>query len=86
MLTGTIINCSLEIAAPFLKFGGFQNVAAKISTYALVGSVVIYLPTIYFYGIYGAIASLIFIRFVQGVATMCLMKKHVGISPLGRSF
>lgn len=82
MLAGTAVNCALETASPFIRFGGYQDKVAKVSIYILIANLIVTPSAVHLLGLEGAIASIIGMSFIRGVSYMYILRRFVGIKPL----
>ncbi len=82
VLGAAVVNCSLEVASIFIRFGGHQDKAAKLGSYLLVANLIVTPTAIVLYGMEGAIVSLVGMRFIRGIAYMITLRRYVGIKPL----
>ena len=83
MLAGTAVNCTLETASPFIRFGGQQDKVAKVATYVLIANLIVTPSAVYLFGLEGAVVSIIGMSFVRGVSYMYILRRFAGIKPLG---
>ncbi len=82
LLSAEVINRALEVSSAFLRFTGHQKQAKDNSNLVMVLNLVSCPILVFFYGMPGAMVSLIITRFVRAFNYSRLMKKHVGIKPL----
>lgn len=82
VLGGAVVNCAMEVASPFIRFGGHQDKAAKLAGYILIANLIVTPTAVLLYGMEGAIVSLVGMSFIRGLAYMIIMRKYVGIKPL----
>lgn len=80
ILIGTAINSILELASPFLRLSGYAREASIISSNILVLSIVSTPLAIYYFGMEGAIVSLVGLRFIRGLWYSVRLKKLHGLS------
>jgi hypothetical protein len=83
MLAGTAVNCALETASPFIRFGGHQDKVAKVAAYVLTANLIVTPSAVYLFGLEGAVASIIGMSFVRGMSYMYILRRFAGIKPLG---
>ncbi len=84
ILAGAVVNCTLESASPFLRFGGHQDKAAKVARWVLLTNVIVTPLAILLYGLEGALIALVATRFLRGMGYMVYMRMHMGIRLFGR--
>lgn len=80
ILIGTSVNSVLQLASPFLRLSGYAREASVISLAILALSVVSAPVIIYWYGLEGAIVSLIGLRFLRGLWYSLRLRALHGIS------
>lgn len=80
ILIGTAVNSVLQLASPFLRFGGHEREDSAISSKILVISLFSSPVTIYFFGVEGAIISSVLLLFIRGVWYSFRLKTLYGIS------
>ena len=83
LLAGAALNRSLEVASPFLRFGGYHDTSAKVANFILMANLAVTPLSILFYGIEGAITALVSMRFVRGMSYMYCVRRYIGLKPLG---
>ena len=66
VLAAAAVNCTIEVASPFVRLGGLQKEAAKVASAVLICTLVVTPLAIYLYGMEGAIVALIAMRFLRG--------------------
>lgn len=82
VVIGAMVNCTLELASPFIRFGGHQQKAAKLASRILIANLIVTPAAILHYGMEGAILSLVGMRFIRGIAYMVILRRDVGIKAL----
>ena len=80
ILIGTSINSVLQLASPFLRLSGYAREASIISSRILMISVISAPVMIYFFGLEGAVVSLVGLRFLRGLWYSFRLKAVHGIS------
>jgi O-antigen/teichoic acid export membrane protein len=80
ILIGTSINAVLRLASPFLRLTGYAREASGISSKILVIGSIATPVMIYFFGIEGAMASLVGIHFIRGLWYTVSLKTVRGVS------
>jgi O-antigen/teichoic acid export membrane protein len=80
IVVGTTINALLRLASPFLRLSGYAREASAISGKILVISTVVTPVAISFFGIEGAMVSLVGIHFIRGLWYSVSLKTVRGIS------
>ena len=77
LLAGSVVNCAIEVASPFLRFGGHQDKSAKVASIALMANLVVTPLGILLYGMEGAIIALVVMRFARCMGYMYYARKYV---------
>lgn len=80
ILIGTFVNSVLQLASPFLRLSGYAREASIISSRILMISVISAPVMIYFFGLEGAVVSLVGLRFLRGLWYSFKLKAVHGIS------
>ena len=77
LLAGAVVNCAIEVASPFLRFGGHQDKSAKVASIVLISNLVVTPLGILLYGMEGAIIALVVMRFARGMGYMYYARKYI---------
>lgn len=80
ILIGTAINSVLQLASPFLRFGGYEKEDSAISSRILLLSLFSSPLLIYFFGVEGAIVSSVLLLLIRGLWYSFRLKRLHGIS------
>ncbi|ASQ90169.1 hypothetical protein CHL67_03800 [Prosthecochloris sp. GSB1] len=80
ILIGTSVNSILQLASPFLRLSGYAREVSLISGRILMINFVSAPVMVNFYGLEGAIVSLIGLRFLRGLWYSFRLKTLHGIS------
>ncbi|MCP3688273.1 MAG: hypothetical protein GY784_07655 [Gammaproteobacteria bacterium] len=79
VVIGASVNSVLEVASPFLRFGGLQNKSAKIATFTIIINLIFMPLGVMFYGMEGAIIVLVSTRFIRGLGYMICLSRESGL-------
>jgi Na+-driven multidrug efflux pump len=80
IIIGTAVNSVLRLASLFLRLSGYAKEASIISNRILIISIIATPLMIYFFGIAGAIVSLVGIHFIRGLWYSYQLKALHGIT------
>ena len=80
VLVGSAVNSVLQLASPFLRFGGFEKEDSAISSRVLVISIFSAPAMVYFFGIQGALVSSVALLFIRGIWYSFALRRLQGIS------
>ncbi len=80
VLIGAALNSVLQVASPFLRFGGHEKVESAISSRILMAGMLVSPLMVYFFGIGGAIVSSVLMLFVRGLLFSLRLRSLHGFS------
>ncbi len=84
LLVGAAVNCTLEGASPFVRFGGHHDKVARLASAIMAANVVVTCGAVLAYGLQGALVSLVAMRTIRGLSYMFIARRHMGLRPFGR--
>ena len=82
ILVGSCLNSMLDFNSVFLRFTGYQQKAKQNIFFVLAVNLFLSPLLVFFFGLPGAVFTLISVNFLRGVNGARLMKKYTGIKPL----
>ncbi|WP_259780922.1 lipopolysaccharide biosynthesis protein [Aestuariispira ectoiniformans] len=81
LLLSACLSSIAELAGPFLSLNGHHRKSAKLNSGLVAINLVVAPVCVYFFGLEGAICSLVGIRFTRSLASYSLLYRHVTIKP-----
>ncbi|WP_136658080.1 hypothetical protein [Nitratireductor sp. XY-223] len=81
LCVGATINATLELASPFVRFGGLHAQAARLATPLLGINAAVTTLAVILAGLEGALVSLVAMRFARGLINARLLVRDLGLRP-----